>query len=221
VGIMGRYSKYNTPLTEQQKVFATEHHKLIYRFMHSKKLDSREWYDVVAIGYMKAVLLWFQRKDLHKYAFSTICYYKMLNAVGNERAKKRIKTISLQQAINETDNITYGDIVTDKNLLYVQYIGVDEMEIHYNVNLPKKTHFRTEEGIAIDEFLSSENKNMCFQYDSVEEAKKKKRSLNAFKNKRKERQKLYEVYRVDNCVYVNKTAFYYEMKQKRKQANEA
>ncbi len=80
-----------------------------------------------------------QRKDLHKYAFSTIYYYKMLNMVGNERAKKRIKTISLQQVINETDNITYGDIVTDKNLLHIQYIGVDEMEIYCNVDLPKKT----------------------------------------------------------------------------------
>ena len=59
--------------------------------------------------------------------------------VGNERAKKRIKTISLQQVINETDNITYGDIVTEKNLLHIQYIGVDEMEIYCNVDLPKKT----------------------------------------------------------------------------------
>ena len=78
VGMMGRHSKYNTPLTEQQKIFATEHHKLIYRFMHSKKLDSREWYDVVAIGYMKAVLLWFQRKIYINMLFRLFAIIKCL-----------------------------------------------------------------------------------------------------------------------------------------------
>lgn len=29
--------------------------------------------------------------------------------------------------------------MTDKNLLHIQYIGVDEMEIYCNVDLPKKT----------------------------------------------------------------------------------
>lgn len=44
-------------LTDEQRKFAEENHKLIYKFMQDKNLDPEEWYGVVAIGYVKAVAM--------------------------------------------------------------------------------------------------------------------------------------------------------------------
>lgn len=42
-------------LTEEQKAFAEENHNLIYTFLHKKNLSFDEYYDVVVMGYLKAV----------------------------------------------------------------------------------------------------------------------------------------------------------------------
>lgn len=43
-----------TPLIDRKKL-AEENHNLIYWFCRKKHLDIEEWYDIIAIGYMKGI----------------------------------------------------------------------------------------------------------------------------------------------------------------------
>lgn len=50
------YALYtNRPLTEEEKLFAEEHHDMIYRYMRMHMLDIEEWYDILIIPYLQAV----------------------------------------------------------------------------------------------------------------------------------------------------------------------
>lgn len=83
------------------------------------------------------------------------------------------------------------------------------MKIQYNVQAPpKKPAFgraKSEEVKAIVDFLTSGNaKNMCFQYDSTTEAKRKTSTI-ASHRKRWQKQhpnKGYETYRVGAVIYI-------------------
>ncbi|MBD5087391.1 MAG: hypothetical protein HDT30_01065 [Clostridiales bacterium] len=83
------------------------------------------------------------------------------------------------------------------------------MNIKYNVQLPeRKSNYvgrKSDETIAIEGFLLGKMKNMCFEYDTDEEAKKKLSVVQANRRKNKH-QKVYDVYRVKNCIYVVRLA---------------
>ena len=82
------------------------------------------------------------------------------------------------------------------------------MEIKYNVQAPPKKAFnggaKSEEVKAIEDFLTSGNaKNMCFEYDTKEEAKNKLATISGHKRKYNEQHpKGYDAYRVDKCIYI-------------------
>ena len=82
------------------------------------------------------------------------------------------------------------------------------MEIKYNVQAPPKKAFnggaKSEEVKAIEDFLTSGNaKNMCFEYDTKEEAKNKLSTVSSHKRKWNEKNpKKYDAYRVGNCIYI-------------------
>ncbi len=69
--------KTNNVLTKEQQEFAAEHHNLVYDFLHKNKLPESEYYDVAIFGYLRAVLKYFNRKELQIYAFSTIAWRAM------------------------------------------------------------------------------------------------------------------------------------------------
>lgn len=79
------------------------------------------------------------------------------------------------------------------------------MQLRYNVKLPPKKETRygqkSDERIAIEAFIQSSHKNMCFEYDTSAEAKKKLSTINATKRSKNEAD-IYDTYRVDRCVYV-------------------
>lgn len=202
------------PLTEQQKAFANQHYDLIFKFMTAKKL-TMEWYDILAIGYLKAVKKWFKREDLHQYCFSTIAFYKMRAEVGIEREKekRRLKTVSLDAVMQ--DSFTFGDVITDKNLIYVAYIGSEDMEIAYDVDLPPKRGNKIEETLAVEEFLVSDKKNMCITYETVQQAMKKCECLQATRRKNNAKH-LYDVYRVEKCICIKKTEEFFKKVEREK-----
>lgn len=70
--------------------------------------------DVVAIGYLKAVKSWYARNELHEYSFSTIAKQAMRSYIGNElkKVERRIKTISLNAIVGDSDGMTLMDMVT-------------------------------------------------------------------------------------------------------------
>lgn len=63
--------------------FATENHNLIYSFLHSRNLIVSEWYDVAAIGFMKAI----HNYNTNKGKFSVFAYKCMENEISMEKRK--------------------------------------------------------------------------------------------------------------------------------------
>lgn len=80
------------PLTEEEKIFAKEHHDMIYFYIRNMHLDIEEWYDILIIPYLQAVKKYHLYEPCKKYAFSTVLKMKLKSAVWNElRTRKRYK----------------------------------------------------------------------------------------------------------------------------------
>ena len=203
-----RKSKYEAPLTEEEQSFAAENHYLIKKYLNIRKLPFDEWYDVVVFRYLLSVKRWFAIPELHKHNFEVIAFYAMRSAIGHEleKQKRRVKTISMDEVIPGTDSMKYADTVTYGNLNFVNYEGGEDMEIKYDVKLPERKSFRggvkSDEILAIETFLKMKNKkNMCFEYESDEEAKKRCASVQSYK-RRENQKEVYDVYRSGRCVYI-------------------
>lgn len=202
---------YNSPLTAEEQDFATRNHYLVEKYLRLKRLPMDEYYDVVIFRYLRSVKRWFLLPELHRYTFEIIAFYAMRSAVGgeHERQKREIKTISLDEEIPGTDGMTYADTVTRDNLIFIQYTkDGDDMNISYDVNLPDRKNFRgqkSDEMIAIDAFVVGKWRNMCFTYDTLQEAKRKQASIREYR-KRSGHTEVYTVFRDANCVYIERTA---------------
>lgn len=201
-----------TMLNAQEREFAAENHHIVGEYLKMCRLLEDEWYDVVIFRFLRAVRLWFERPELHRWAFRTIAYQNMRSAIGNEQRKqgRRIQAISIDSVIPGTDGLTIADTVTNENMNYVNYLfpngrSDEGVELRYNVRLPQKkdtTHGKkSDERIAIEAFMQSSHKNMCFEYDTNIEAKKKLSTINAARRQKKETE-IYEAFRVDRCIYV-------------------
>lgn len=150
---------------------------------------------------------WFAIPELHKHNFEIIAFYAMRSAIWAElkKQKKRIKTISLDEVIPGTDGMKFADTVTYDNLNFVNYEGGDDMEIKYDVKLPEKVAKggkKSDEVIAIEAFLKMrDKKNMCFEYESGDEAKKKRSTIQAYRRKEGHKE-VYDVLLDGTCVYI-------------------
>lgn len=198
-----------TPLTPEEQVFAEKHHYLVGAFMKSRKLPQDEWYDVIIFRYLLSVKKWFQRPELHCYKFSTISWKAMGSAVHNEREKqkRRIRTVSLDEVIPGTEDLTLMDTITYENLQYL-HTGEENMNISYNVKIPEKARQysprkKSDEVIALESFLVSKMKNICFDYEEegVSVAKNKAKTLQYYRRKNGLQEKI-DIFRADDKVYV-------------------
>ena len=70
------------------KKFAEDNHNLIYFYLNRYKLDHDEWYDVAAIGYMKAV----HSYEAERGSFSNYALQCMRREVGNQMKRDRRNT---------------------------------------------------------------------------------------------------------------------------------
>ena len=85
------------------------------------------WTPVIIIfRYLLTVENWFRRPELYHYQFSTIAWHAMSSALHNDTQKKRrqIQTVSLDDMIPGCEDLTWGDVITEKNLEYVPYAEV-------------------------------------------------------------------------------------------------
>ena len=116
-----------TPLTQEEQKFAEENHWVIDWFFRISNYNLSEYYDVAAIGYLKAVKSWHTRSELHEYSFSTIAKQTMRSYIGNElkKADRRIKTISLDAIVGDSEGMTLMDMVTYDSYLncYSLWVG--------------------------------------------------------------------------------------------------
>ena len=114
------------PLAPHERALAEQNHDLVYQFLHANRLPESEYYDVVIFRYLLTVENWFRRPDLYHYQFITIAWHAMSSALHSDTKKKRrqIKTVSLDDRIPGCEDLTWGDVVTEKNLEYVPYAEV-------------------------------------------------------------------------------------------------
>lgn len=197
----------NAPLTQKERDFAENNHYIVYEYLNKHGLNPDEWYDVVIFRYMLSVQKWFACPRLHRWSFKTIAFNGMRSAVGNERKKQKhqIQVISLDELIPGSEDITYMDTITYENL---EYKGVYDMNVAYNVLIPDNIKRNSgskkcDETIAVETFLSmdAKTKNMRFEYNSEEEAKKKASVIRSYIRK-KNLKDVVELLRSENCLFI-------------------
>lgn len=197
-----------TPLTPEEQSFAELNHGLVEQFLRRNQLEQSDWYDVVIFRYLLSVKKWIQRPDLHQWKFSTIVKQDLRSAVGHERNRRarEIQTVSLNQIIPGTEDMTYMETVTAENLNYINY-GEKDMNISYDVIVPERKSRggaprKSDEVIALESFLTTKKmKNMRIEYDTAEEAKKRLSTLQAYRRKNKLQDQI-EIFRVETNIYI-------------------
>lgn len=197
-----------TPLTEQEALFAEEHHDVIWKFLTHYRLEYGEYYGIAALGYLQAVKKWHVREDLHQYAFETIAWNNMRCHVGNERKKqeRRIRTVSLDDMIPWTENLVMGCTVTEENVRFLYEKENTEMKVSYDIKVPEIAKVAGTKSVEIEMllgFLDSSHKTMCLEYGDKKEAVKKAASLRGWKRNHKRED--FELYRLDEKIYLEKT----------------
>lgn len=114
--------KRNFVLTDDQREYAAEHHNLIYKFLSVKKLDKGIYYDIVAPGYLRAVVNYDTREDLKQYKFTAIAWRAMNSDLYNywrylNRKKRKSDVISLDMPLIVNENFSWHDtIISDVNI---------------------------------------------------------------------------------------------------------
>lgn len=196
-----------TPLTPEERAFAEENHSALEWCMRVQKLDA-ELYDVAAFGYLQAVKQWFARPDLQKWSFKTIVRQAVRSSISNDRRKqeRRIRTVSLDDVIPGTDDLTYGDTVTEENIRYLTG-GKEKMalKVSYDVKIPEMARGSRASSVEVElviKFMASNNKNMCLEYDDVKTAKGKISTLRSWKAKNNRED--INMFRMMDSVYIEK-----------------
>ena len=137
----------DSPLTAEERVFAEEHHNLMYRYMRIHDLDIEEWYDRLIIAYLNSVKKYFRYEKLQNLKFEQVFFRTLDNARSNywrdlNRYKRcpegGIWSIEGLETINNNegddydfyncladDRISLNDIVIDS--LYTSAL-IDELE---------------------------------------------------------------------------------------------
>ena len=104
----GRKAEYtDRPLTEEEKIFAEEHHDMIYRYLRIHGLSIDPWYDILIIPYLQAVKKYHTYEHLQKLKFDQIFFRTLDNARSNHyrdmnRQKRRPegKVVSFDEVIS-------------------------------------------------------------------------------------------------------------------------
>ena len=99
--------KSDIPLTPEQRVFASEHHALVFKFLNENHLDEAEYYDVVIFSYMRAVVRYFTEPALREFTFGTIAWRNMQGALANHKRK-------LEHRLSEDDLISLSLLAEDE-----------------------------------------------------------------------------------------------------------
>ncbi|MBS5955506.1 MAG: hypothetical protein KIC73_01190 [Clostridiales bacterium] len=196
-----------TPLTPEEQTFAEENHGTLEWCMRIQGLDP-DLYDVAVFGYLQAVKKWFARPDLRKWSFRTVVKQSVRSSVGNERRKQErsIQTVSLDDVIPGTDDLTYGSIVTEENIRYLTgERGNKGMKINYGVKIPESARFGRTPSVEIEtvvEFLASNHKTMCFEYDDSKQASGKCSTLRGWR--KKENRTDFNIYKMAERIFIEK-----------------
>ena len=117
--------KVETTPSDRKKL-AEENHKLIYWFCWKNHLDLEEWYDIIAIGYMKGINSYDETVGVKTSAYLTkIMKNEYLMQLRLKQTKGRIPEIKISSlefefsnsndSNGEKDNANMYDFISDKN----------------------------------------------------------------------------------------------------------
>ncbi len=94
-------------LTKEEKDMAEKYHNYIYYFLRRKGYSIEEYYDIVVMGYLKAVQKYCRDDNLKlKWSFTTICEHDMWREIGNEAKKEKVKSRVPKDSLVSL-NVTY------------------------------------------------------------------------------------------------------------------
>ena len=89
-------------LNQKEREFAEEHHALIYAFLRYYHLPEAEYYDLLAIAYLRAVKEYNSKPELRgKYEFSTIAFQKMRDAKIKKYHADRVRDAYIAFSLND------------------------------------------------------------------------------------------------------------------------
>ena len=87
----------NTPLTQEQQVFAEKNIAAVHYFLNRNRLSEDEYFDIVIFGYLRAVRAYLEQERLRQYSFYTIAKWQMYSAMSTHyrKQKRRAPLLSL------------------------------------------------------------------------------------------------------------------------------
>ena len=100
------------PFSETEKIFSTENHNLIYKFLRKHGYSIEEYYTIAVMGFLKSVQVYHRREEMRKqFDFPHVAYMYMRAEISNnfkkERTEKRKpveRIISLDAEYAEAEN---------------------------------------------------------------------------------------------------------------------
>ena len=115
-------------LTNNQKLFAEEHHDLIGSFLKSRHLSYDEYYDTVIFGYLNAVKKYTEREDLHQYSFKNIAYRSMSSSLGNhfrslnaQKNKATVLSLNTENANGRAlEEMVASSACTEQEVIFIE-----------------------------------------------------------------------------------------------------
>ena len=114
----------DVPLTPEQRLFASEHHGLVYAFLKERNLSVNEYYDVIIFGFLRAVRRYFTEADLREYKFSTIAwncmYVDLCNHFKAQHRQKRTATVVSIHVSKFDDGLSYEETIAPPDELMQQ-----------------------------------------------------------------------------------------------------
>lgn len=123
-----------SPLTNEERQFAADHHGLLYCAMRQQAIPL-EYYDLAALAYLRAIKHWFSRPDLRsQYAFGTILAHTLRTDWGSYRRhqSKQLPTYSYDSPLPSGDG-TFVDMLPDDSPSVED--NVSDLEAHLRQTL--------------------------------------------------------------------------------------
>ncbi len=105
-----------SPMTDEQRKLAEEHHDLVYAFLKENNLPESQYYDIVIFGYLCTVQEYCENPALQRYHFATVAWKKMHRELVRyykylSSDKRSMSTVSFDEPISEGSNKRWSDVL--------------------------------------------------------------------------------------------------------------
>ena len=99
-----------TRLTQEERRFAAEHHRLIHAYLSRRRLPAEEYYAAAALGYLDAVHRYCAQPALKRHAFSTVASRAMRQSISHAQRSRYGRRHQMGTVSLETGGISGGPL---------------------------------------------------------------------------------------------------------------